>query len=275
MTNSLWTYWHFDITYAAVALILAAAYLLLSGGRIQKGRGTFFAGLLLMLLLGSSPLHFLGMHYLFSAHMVIHVCLLLLCAPLLVLGLPPQIIYRRRRYLYKISVFIYHRPWLCWLAGICVMWFWHIPVIFDAAFPEMHSAFSGTAFLHTFSLVWAGILFFWPLIGPFPAQRISPPLGVVYLFTACICCSLLGLLLTFSPLGTYHHYLGMGGDAMVTNMVRNQWQISAQTDQQAAGLIMWVPCCFIYLAGCIYLMGKWFTEKDGRDSNVIIKPFKQ
>ncbi|QKG52065.1 cytochrome c oxidase assembly protein [Hymenobacter sp. BRD67] len=69
---------------------LAAAYYWLAGGRWQARGGVYFAGLALFALAELSPLHYLGMHALFSAHMVVHIVVLLLSGPLLVLGLPPQ-----------------------------------------------------------------------------------------------------------------------------------------------------------------------------------------
>jgi cytochrome c oxidase assembly factor CtaG len=101
------------------------------------------------------------------------------------------------------------------------------------------------------------MLFCWPLAGPVPRYHIHPLQGVLYLFTACITCSLLGLLITFAPLGTYHHYLDM--DAMMHSTGSGPWGLSRAADQQAAGLIMWVPCCFIYLAGCLLLLQRWFA----------------
>jgi cytochrome c oxidase assembly factor CtaG len=46
---------------------------------------------------------------------------------------------------------------------------------------------------------------------------------------------------------------------MLTN---NPWNLSPAQDQQAAGLIMWVPCCFVYLSGCLFLLYRWFAETD-------------
>ena len=147
------------------------------------------------------------------------------------------------------------------MTGLGIMWFWHIPVVFDNAFPANHQTFSILPAVHTFSLLIAGVLFSWPILGPQKQYRLSPPLGVVYLFTACIGCSLLGLLLTFSPLGVYRHYLEPDHFGFLP-LIRNQWNISSKDDQQAAGLIMWVPCCFIYLAGSVYLMRQWLVEKE-------------
>ena len=81
-------------------------------------------------------------------------------------------------------------------------------------------------------------------------------MGIVYLFTACIACSLLGLLITFAPAGIYMHAMDtMSSAPGVVSM-------NTETDQQTAGLIMWVPCCFLYLFGVLYLLMNWLKKSD-------------
>jgi cytochrome c oxidase assembly factor CtaG len=52
-------------------------------------------------------------------------------------------------------------------------------------------------------------------------------------------------------------------------MIVEQWGITQSVDQQAAGLIMWVPCCFIYLAGVLYLLTNWLNHK--KEINIQLK----
>ncbi|MBF9254045.1 cytochrome c oxidase assembly protein [Pontibacter sp. 172403-2] len=262
--DSIWGNW---LLMPGVLLLIAGLsglYLLLSGGKLQKGAGLYFGGLVLLLLVQSSPLHFLAMHYLFSAHMVGHIIILLGCAPLLVLGLPEQVGPDTQNILAAVSKVLSQRPWLGWLCGIGVMWFWHVTAVFDAAFPAaLATGVNLLPLLLTFSLLLAGALFAWPILGPLPAYRINPLLGVLYLFTACVGCSLLGLLITFAPLGIYHHYLSADAYGF-DGLIRKGWGITAAVDQQMAGLIMWVPCCFVYLSGSLYLLHNWLTAKDGQ-----------
>ncbi|WP_439883306.1 cytochrome c oxidase assembly protein [Pontibacter sp. MBLB2868] len=259
--GSVWNNWLLNPGMLVIFVAMAGLYFLLSGGRLQKGAGLYFAALLLLLLVQTSPLHFLAMHYLFSAHMISHIVILLLCAPMLVLGLPKQVAQKPKKIFKAISQIMMRWPWLGWLSGIGVMWFWHIPAVFDAAFPASHTVFNLLPLLHTFSLLVAGVLFAWPILGPLPKYRINPLAGVVYLFTACIACSLLGLLITFAPLGIYHHYLAADPYGFAST-IRNGWGITTAVDQQMAGLIMWVPCCFIYLSGSLYLFLTWLSSKE-------------
>lgn len=260
MEESIFHQWHFDPVILMFIILLAGAYFYLSGFRLQKNSVVYFAALLLFALVEFSPLHFLGMHYLFSAHMVTHVLILLVCGPLLVLGLPLQISFQGNRFIMSMSKTLKNANWLAWLIGVGLMWFLHIPFIFDHSFSGMDHTFSLLPLLHSGIMLFAGIIFSWPLFGPVADHHIHPIAGVVYLFTACISCSILGLLITFAPAGIYQHYinldnLGMGSPGSPL------WEISPEQDQQMAGLIMWVPCCFVYLSGCVYLLQQYFSAK--------------
>src|SRR6185437_72176 len=136
---------------------------------------------------------------------------------------------------------------------------WHIPYIFNEA-TSMHGM--GLMYLQWLSLLFAGIIFCWPVINPSPEHRIPPLSAVLYLSTACVFCTILGLMITFAPLGIYSHYINPTDSNGFLNLIRNQWKISPGMDQQAAGLIMWVPCCFIYLTASMIILIHWFDSKE-------------
>lgn len=262
MHASVWLQWYLNPALLGLVAGLAAAYVGLSGGRWQPRAGVYFSGLALFALAELSPLHYLGMHALFSAHMVVHVTVLLLCGPLLVLGLPPQPGPRAARWLARFSRWLSGRVWLAWLAGVGIMWGLHVPAVFDASFGGMGNAFSLWPLLPAGAMLLAGVLFSWPLFGPGAEHHLHPLVGVGYLFTACVACSLLGLLITFAPADTYQHYARAawcGTASLAPDFASNAWGLSLADDQQAAGLIMWVPCCLIYLSGCIFLVQQYFT----------------
>ena len=257
--GSILAYWHFDIGLILLFVLFSLIYGYLSGFKLLKGSGCYFGGLLLMLLIEVSPLHFLGMHYLMSAFMVVHIILLLICGPMLLLGIPRG---SDHRFIWQVSRFFNYWPWMGWLSAIGLMWFWHIPAVFDAVFPADHSMFRlhWISFFHSGSLLLAGMFFSWPIVGPVKELQINPLLGIVYLFTACIGCSILGLLLTFAPPALYHHYF-LSDEYGFAEMINNQWGISRAKDQQVAGLLMWVPCCFIYLSGSMVLFYRLLHDK--------------
>jgi putative membrane protein len=252
--KQLITYWSIDLV-SLILFMMIIIFLIVT--RSFVARKTVIAALLLLILCFFSPLHILSAHYLFSAHMAVHVLLLLCVAPLLVLSMPPN-----TNVFNSLFLFLKQRPMSGWLTGVGIMWFWHVPVVFNASMSSMHhSSFNMIAVVETCSLLIAGILFSAPVIHPNKEYRIDALSGVVYLFTACIGCSLLGLLITFAPAGTFHHFLSMH-DEYGLNKTILQRGITQSIDQQAAGLIMWVPCCLVYVTGALYLLVHWFKQKE-------------
>lgn len=265
---ALLTYWHLDPMIFVFLILMVVFYLHLTDFKILRKSGYFFAGLILIVLSIASPLHFLGENYLMSAHMTSHVILLLIASPLLVAGLPEI----RSKNISRFSEILVRMPWIPWMSGVCIMWFWHIPVIFNSLFESSEQpardfsslSISALQNIHIISLIVAGILFSWPIIGPVRTSRLFPLNAVLYLSTSCIFCSILGLLITFAPAGVYTPYNHMADRLGFMNMIRNQNGISALVDQQVAGLIMWVPGCLIYLTASMSLLMKWFREKNSK-----------
>ena len=251
--NSFWAYWQIDFTSAALLLLLLCFGIATKAVR----NACFWSAFVIAAICLFSPLHLLSSHYLFSAHMTVHVLLLLVIGPLLVLSLP-----QKESKLSSFFSFLKQHPVAGWLTGLGAMWFWHVPLVFNAAMAEAHqSHFSIIALLETASLVLAGVLFAAPVLHPDKTYRIDALSGVVYLFTACIGCSLLGLLITFAPGGTYHHFLSRH-DGVGLNQIILGAGLTQAIDQQAAGLIMWVPCCLLYVTGALYLLVQWFGQKE-------------
>lgn len=252
--RTLLSYWNISFSTLVITMLLVA--FMVFTGNIRRKAVVFFTSLLLVILCFFSPLQVLSAHYLFSAHMTVHVLLLLVLGPLLVNLNPKQNTFS------KFFHFLKEHPVLSWIAGVSMMWVWHIPRIFNAAMMSMHeSCFSFVSITESLSLVFAGIVFSAPIIHPNKTYRMDALSGVMYLFTACIGCSLLGLLITFAPVGTYHHFLSMH-DQYGLNKLILQSGINQSTDQQAAGLIMWVPCCLVYVSGAMYLLAQWFRQKE-------------
>ena len=219
----------------------------------KKSASKFIAGIVLFALITSSPLHAAGLNGIFSAHMSVHVVLLLLVGPLLLMGIPSNSVFWDFNSIKRFSVIIRQKPWISWLVGVGCMWIWHIPSIFH----WMQGSSILAAWirpLQTISLVFAGMFYTFPILHPKQEYKLEAPAAVLYLFTACVGCSLLGLLITFAPQGLYSPY----GSAAEYSL----WGITPAQDQQAAGLIMWVPCCMIYLSYSMYLLYQWLNESD-------------
>lgn len=258
--NTLFSYWHFDPGILLFITGISLFYLFTVNFKLTRKALYFAAAILLIVLCMASPLHFLGENYLFSAHMLSHVLIILIAGPLIVTSIPKE--NRFHKQLLFFSKKIAKTPILAWLCGVVMMWFWHIPSIFNSLFTMNHSSgihfMSGLMYFHFLSLLTAGMIFSWLIINPYDSYRLKPLTGVLYLSTACVFCSLLGLIITFSHVGTYTHYINIIDNYGFLQLIRNNWKISAAADQQMAGLIMWVPCCFIYLSASMVLLIKWF-----------------
>lgn len=248
--------WSVNITSVSMLVVTCLFFIMISRFKIQR-IGYFITAIVLMVICFFSPLHILSEYYLFSAHMAVHVLLLLCVGPLFMLSLP-------KNFGHSFFTFLKHHSLVCWLTGVGTMWVWHMPVVFNNNMGSMQGVRQGFQlinFIEAISLIIAGVIFSAPVLHPNKNLRMYAMNGVVYLFTACIGCSLLGLLITFAPANTYHHFLSMH-DVYGFNKIVQQYGITRINDQQAAGLIMWVPCCLIYVGGAMYLLVQWFHQKD-------------
>ena len=135
------------------------------------------------------------------------------------------------------------------------MWFWHVPALCNAA--TTHPALGA---VQTVSLVGLGLLFWLPILGRSRPNPLPPLGGVLYLFTACVGCTLLGILLTFAPVSVCPVYLHPADKLGILPLVRDGWGMTPALDQQIGGLLMWVPACSIYLCGIIGLLARWYSS---------------
>lgn len=101
----------------------------------------------------------------------------------------------------------------------------------------------------------AGLFFLAPLFSRNPKHQIRPLTAVIYLFTACVSCSVLGLWVAFSASGAE----AVEAAPLLTTL-RNPLPMTLVQDQELAGMIMWVPGCVMYVATSVYIAVSWFEE---------------
>jgi putative membrane protein len=173
-------------------------------------------------------------HEFLTAHMVQHLLLMTVAAPLILMGDPLKALSRwlptqiGKVQFGKVMQRITH-PVFCWLAGTCTVIGWHIPAAFALG---MRSNPWHDAELVSFFV--AGLLFWSPVIEPWPSGATWSSWAVpLYLFLATLPCDALSAFLTFCGRLVYPHYAGAG---------------SALADQERAGALMWVWVTFAYLA---------------------------
>jgi putative membrane protein len=174
------------------------------------------------------------------AHMIQHLLLIKVAAPCLLLANPlPAVLWGLPGFLrgrvgslltarapLRVAGRMLTAMPLTWLTYALTLWFWHLPIAYDAALaiPALHDA-EHLAFLA------AALLFWWPLIRPAPHVRpkVGPGLCVGYMVLAAFQEALLGLLLMLSPAVLYRWY----AEAL------SPTGIDPIDDQTWAGILMW------------------------------------
>jgi putative membrane protein len=253
--TSAWD-WKPSVVIGCAALLIGYAWVVRF--RFSQKALAWLTGVLLIFVVLVSPLDELADQYLFSAHMVKHILFVLVVPALLLLGLPAVPVRRALRYRpVAIAEGVLGTPAIAWMAGIGAMALWHIPVLFNAALS--HEA------LHIFehlTLLIGGTIFWWRILSPVPECRLRPvPHGAAYLFTSCLACTGLGVLITFAPGLLYPAYAQPSDPFAILHVIRDRWGISPAMDQQIGGLLMWVPGCLVYLTAIMAMFARWYGEE--------------
>jgi putative membrane protein len=239
---------------------LAAGYLAAVRGRIPGRAGWFMAGVAMLLLALESPIDTLGDTYLFSAHMLQHLLLVLIVPPLLLLGLPPALARwaLRRRTIGRLER-ILRRPVVAWVLGVATVWVWHIPALYNVALANY-----GVHVIQHLSFLATSIIFWWPICAPLAEVRMNPLAGMLYLLAAALACSGLGIILTFASPGLYPLYLHyLPEDPLgILPLIRDGWGLTPAADQQLGGLLMWVPGGLVYLCAIMMTLARWYREAE-------------
>ena len=245
-----WRWNYLPLLFCALAL---AGYFLAFR---RRGRPAYLGAALVVFLVALiSPLSALADGYLFSAHMVQHILLVLIVPALLLLSLPRSVSLPR-------SLTVFTHPFIGWLAGVGAMWLWHAPALCNAA-----TTSRAVSAIQTSSLLLMGSVFWWQVLAPRDAERLSPAAGIAYLFTACTACSVLGIILTFAPVSICPVYQQPIDRLGILGTIRGDWGLTSDRDQQIGGLLMWVPMCLIYLAAILAQLARWHSGPHPEKSN--------
>jgi putative membrane protein len=199
----------------------------------------FLAGVLTLWVAVGSPLAHLDQWQL-TAHMIQHLLIMTVAAPLLLLGEPARVFFngapeqlrRWRPGMARLSGMRFRSPHpvLCWLSGTLIVLVWHVPSLFEVG---MHwHALQHASFLVAGLLFWVPVVQPWPTITAWPRWSIPP-----YLFLATLPCDALSAFLAFCGRVMYPRYCSFESHAA----------ISALDDQIRAGALMWFWVTFAYL----------------------------
>ncbi|MGH8929094.1 MAG: cytochrome c oxidase assembly protein [Egibacteraceae bacterium] len=258
--HDLWAAWSLDPALGIGLFLAVWAYRRGRTGGPRRDadiwRARCFAGALVAVAVALvSPLDALS-SALASAHMVQHVLLLLVAAPLLALAAPSSTLLRgsplavrrssmrlrKRLRLTRRNLRALRHPIVVWLLHVGTLWLWHAAVPYGAALerPLLH-VLEHASFLAT---AWA----FWHVvIGARGVGRVSHGFGVLLVFAMAMQSVFLSALLTFARTPWYASY------ATTTA----PWGLTPLADQQLAGVIMWIPAGAVYLAVALTLIVAW------------------
>lgn len=255
------------------ALVLAAVMLVgyaLGIARLWRRRGisrevtlweaiAFVAGMALLVSTLAGPLHAWGQWSL-AAHMGQQMLLLALIPPLLLIGRPGAVMAqvlpqtwgnRLHRVFARAGGWAADAIVIAAAAHIAVLWFWHHPAAITAALYD----FRLHVLMHASFLI-AGLWLWVALLRRIRDEHNGVATAFVVIVSVMMQMGFLGALLTFSGRVLYPacsaRAAAIGLDPL--------------SDQQLAGLIMWVPACLPYLMGGVWLLQRWFRRAHRREA---------
>src|SRR5216683_1241622 len=212
----------------------------------------FVTGLFSLWIALGSPLAALD-HQLLTVQMMKHLLLMIVGAPLILLGAPAlPLLCGLPKWIMRLSLLLRSRtPKLsllghflsnsvfCWLAGTAAVIAWHIPTLFQLGLSSTTwHIVEDACFLS------AGLLFWWPIVRTRPRDAKSPQWSMpLYLFLGTLPCDVLSAFLTFCGRVVYPSY---------ASSVRILG-LSPLQDQECAGALMWVCVTFAYLIPAVVI----------------------
>jgi putative copper resistance protein D len=199
---------------------------------------------------------------LFSVHMVQHVLLTLVAAPLIAVSGPVTLLLRvaapetRRRLILpvlhaRITRFLAF-PVVAWILFAGVMWVSHFSPLFDAALEDPlihdleHALYLGSA-----------LLFWWPAAAVDPAPwRMTHPVRLLYVFLQMTQNTFLSVVILNTQTVLYPHYATL----------QRAWGPSPLEDQGMAAALMWVAGDLLFLGAIFAILTGWSRSEDRRSA---------
>lgn len=261
-----WLFWDFHPSIIIGILTLTILYTLgitvwrrrfKLSDTVPKGRvALFYFTMVLQWFTIDGPLHHLSDELLFSAHMVQHLILQLIWAPLLLISMPPWLLEPlfKVELLRKAAVKLARPPVAFVLINVMLV-FWHIPRIYNLAL-EIHELH----ILQHLIFMSTAVLFWWPVLGSARVPGLArPTYGVLllYLLISTLPMKGLGLSISVREEVIYTFY----------SQAPRVWGLSPLGDQRTGGLLMWVPAGIFLWIGAAYVFNRWIrtgTPRRGR-----------
>ena len=212
-------------------------------------RVCYYLGLATMFLSLNGWLHDLSDTYLFSAHMIQHLMLAFVVAPLMIMGTTGAML---RPLLALPGV----GPVARWLTHPIrsfaifnvVVAGWHLPPLYNYAL-----AHHPVHIVQHLMFLAASVIMWWPVLSPLPElPRLSYPGQMLYLFLMSIPMAIVSVYIAYSDSLLYPLYAS----------APRVWGITPMDDQLIGGLIMWIPGG-LYFYGVISVIFFRWQQRDG------------
>ena len=197
----------------------------------------------------NGPLHALSDRFLFSAHMVQHILLMLVMPLLLLLGVPAWLIRRALRHARVLrAARVLTHPGVAFLAYNLVFLGWHFPAAYNAALlnHDLH-------IVQHLMFMAVAVMMWWPVIAPVAELERIPdgPLLMMYVFAFGIPSTILSAFITMSDSVLYQFY----------GLAPRISGLDPLEDQRLGGLIMWIPGMLIFWAAITAIWFRWTREE--------------
>jgi cytochrome c oxidase assembly factor CtaG len=135
-----------------------------------------------------------------------------------------------------------------------VMWAWHAPVLFDRALDSR-----GWHVAQHLSFIIASLLFWSAMLHP---RRGGYLLSAACLFLTSLIEGALGALMALSQSPWYSAYAAMGVSGI---------GLDPTTDQQLAGLVMWIPGGLVHGAAALWVIHRWLISEGSHPAGSAIR----
>jgi putative membrane protein len=217
-----------------------------------KQKVLFLTGWLIYYFAMGSPLQLLA-HELFSMHMMQMSLLFFVVPPLLLLGMPADLlrmVFRNR--VVKAIFSFFTRPVISLFFFNVLIWFYHVPVIFDAIM--------GSHLLHYVShglLMFAAVCTWWPIIAPLPEMdRLKPLMKLGLIVGNSVLLTPACALIIFTDVVLFRSFAEMSTLVPVMSPIQ---------DQQLGGVIMKIMQEIVYIFAICLIFIKWIREERAKD----------
>jgi putative membrane protein len=237
---------------AIASYVFARVYFARPGDRLSKGqKASFLIGIGAFYLGTSWPVHDIAEKYLYSAHMIQHVLLMLVTPPALLLAIPPWMADKLFQGPLLWLVRRAARPVMATLVFNSVVALSHWPLVVDwmSRWPLFHEV------AHLIMIL-AALVMWLPVLSPtVSVRRLSPPAQMLYLFVQSVLPTVPASFFTFAtgPLVPYYA------------QAPRFYGISLLADQQLAGFVMKVVGGLVIWGWISVIFFRWYANEGAQE----------